>query len=288
MGKIKQTFGASDKIYTNRIVCFLVFLFIGIPLSGKKSLREIFSYQKSPISFSKTHFVAKFSQNTNDTALFFVKELHEIKHPTLYSNIYLLAGSGIGEQIDYWRPIRKPCNLYTTRFSAGLSLHNWVDSKPFFDFGLNMAYQYKKNATEYGLPQSGIDSHWIRSEFYFTFIFFVIGFGIDFFLDATINNPDHFTYNGLYKDCFNSVIPSFFLGFSIPMPFVRMEFRINGNIIPSFNVRNVTWHNYNNIFNIYKNTDLGVGSYASLCVRLYVPLWTSENKIQASTPRLSR
>ena len=58
-----------------------------------------------------------------------------------------------------------------------------------------------------------------------------------------IKNNDHFSYEGLYSDCFNHISFCYYVGFNVRFTRLKLEARIGSYLVPQFSPEKISYHN---------------------------------------------
>ncbi len=211
-----------------------------------------------------------------------IADLKVSRPKKLITNLNAYVGWSAGEKCDYWQLASAAPNLYSSSLTAGLEVEMHTTGSTFLSYGVNLGYEYKRIGTNINLfSLYGIDTHWLKPEVFVEFAVMRFGVATDILLATAVRDTPKFTYNGIYNDCFNPVLPSVFIGFVMPLPFVRIEGRANACFINLINAEKVAMHTYQTV-------SMGAFSVFSFSLRLSVPLLTQENKIISLFPASMR
>ena len=126
-------------------------------------------------------------------------------------------------------------SVYTTR-------HDWIRFNGAIGYK-HQIYSYDKLSSS----NSGVYTHWMTADanaaFVFQFIGACVGVKSDILLSSRIKNADHFSYEGLYRDCFNPASLCAYTGLMLRLHRFKIEARIGGYILPQLNPQKISYYN---------------------------------------------
>lgn len=100
-------------------------------------------------------------------------------------------------------------------------------------------YGYNKGFSD----NSGVYSHWLSADMNVSYANFGAGIRSDIFLTSKIKNNDHFTYEGLYSECFNPITLCFYGSLNLRFTNFKLEARLGSYLIPQFNPDKISYYN---------------------------------------------
>ena len=135
-------------------------------------------------------------------------------------------------------------DLYGTKLETGIGAE-------FFKTDLNQLrlgsfLGYKRSVYSYerdSFNNSGVYSHFLTMDLNVGLSYFGLGAKTDLFLNSRINNHDHFSYEGLYSDCFNSMNLSLYASLFIRFSKFKLEAKFGSYVIPELNPKKISYHN---------------------------------------------
>ena len=205
-------------------------------------------------------------------------ETRNKKKYSVLPTIWLYGGANGYIQSKYWKILPDGSHsLYNNGITGGIQteliLHDYQYTKSFMmRVGANVGYKFNQIATHKLIYDSnGINMHWITADIYMGIGFIQVGFFTDFCVSHSINNPDHYTYSGIYEDCLPKVVPGAFVGIQLPFPVIRFDLRFNIGFIPYLDTQKLAYYN---------GTSINLNQY-QIEARIGIPLFIMSNKIKA-------
>ena len=129
-----------------------------------------------------------------------------------------------------------------TYYDIGVGIEAYKRSSTQVSFSLG--YKHERFAYTKGFNNaSGVNSNWLTTDLNLTWNYLGVGAKSDIFLASSIKNKDHFTYEGLYSECFNRMTftPYFELGTKV-LNF-KLAARMYFNVVPMLNVDKIAYYN---------------------------------------------
>lgn len=207
------------------------------------------------------------------------------KNYTILPNVWVYGGGSGHFAWDHWNALSvDDIKLYTNAILAGIQtefiLHEYHYNKSYaMRFGASLGYKYEQISVHPWIyDQNGVNRHWLTAEAYFGFWYLYAGAYADICLAHSIKNTDHYTYNGIYDDCFKEVVPGAFLGILLPLPYIRFDFRIGIDFYPRLNSKKLVYHNGESI--VYQPFHFEA--------RVGVPIFIMGNKLKSGNATLIR
>jgi len=109
-----------------------------------------------------------------------------------------------------------------------------------------MVYSYQSLFT----ATSGVYTHWLSMDVTPTLgwlgLGLFVGLKTDVFLASTLKNNDHFSFEGLYPDCFNKAALCFYGGLYYQFRHVKFEWRMGSYVVPQINPQKMAYYNLTN------------------------------------------
>ncbi|MBO4519527.1 MAG: hypothetical protein J5704_05765 [Paludibacteraceae bacterium] len=210
--------------------------------------------------------------------------IHKDRKPKNWSvlpSVWLYGGASGYVPSDYWKMTADGKNkIYNNGIVGGIQaeliLRDYASAhkSPDLRVGANIGYRYQQISVHPLIyDQAGVNTHWLSAEVYAGLWLIVIGLRTDFLLKHSINNPDKYTYSGIYDDCFETVVPSVFGGLQFPMPFLRFSMLFGYGFYPTLNTKKLSYYNA---------TKVGFTNSWNIEMRLAIPLFIMSNKNQMS------
>ena len=136
-------------------------------------------------------------------------------------------------------------------FGAAMTLSNTAHK--WFRFNAALGYKYQIYSFQnFFVANSGVYSHWLTMDLcpafgWWGFSFFglgaMIGLKTDIHLASTMRNTDHFSYEGLYKDCFNPADLCIYGGLVYQVYSFKLAICYGGYLIPETNAMKLAYYN---------------------------------------------
>lgn len=122
-----------------------------------------------------------------------------------------------------------------------------------FRFNTAVGYKYEIYSFQnFFKASSGVYSHWLTVDVAPSFGWWglslfgvggVVGLKTDIHLTSAMRNNDHFSYEGLYNDCFNPADLCLYGGISYQVSSVKVELCYGGYLIPGTNAMKIAYYN---------------------------------------------
>lgn len=128
-----------------------------------------------------------------------------------------------------------------------------------YKFGIG----YKRDRLSYsqdGQQYSGVYSNWLSLDAQVAYLVFTAGFKSDIFLNHNIKNTSTYSYEGMYRDCFNPVTFYPYVGMFIGVLFLEFEARMGVGFPSHLNPDKIAYHNpyYSSVNVLYWETRLSI------------------------------
>lgn len=168
----------------------------------------------------------------------------------LQAEIFLYVSWGTSKNGNLWTATNnvnnKDIDVYGTYFDAGLEAELFKQKLNTIRLGASLGYKYEVYAYNKSLfNNSGVYSHWLSADLDFNFCYLNVGVKSDIFLTSKIKNNDHFSYEGLYNDCFNRMSLCYYVGLNIRSTCLKFEARMGLYLEPQFSPEKISYHNMN-------------------------------------------
>ena len=135
------------------------------------------------------------------------------------------------------------CTLYNTHVNFGISAE--VFRLDLFRLCASLGYIHERYAYERGVANNtGVMAHWICADISVSSSYISIEANTSIFLNSQIKNDDYFSYNGLYKPCFNPATFSVYLGVLYRFSGIKIEARGGVYMPPQFNPDKLAYYNF--------------------------------------------
>lgn len=135
-------------------------------------------------------------------------------------------------------------NLLGTRLESGIGAELYKSKFKLLHIGgylgyKNIMYSYEKDS----FNNSGLYSHWLAMDLNVGLSY--LGFGVksDVFLGSKIKNDNHFSYEGLYPDCFNPIALSLYISIYYRFTRLKCEVRFGMNLTPELDPMKLSYYN---------------------------------------------
>lgn len=164
----------------------------------------------------------------------------------LQADIFVYAAGGTSKNGNLWTATNyiNDKDVYGTFVDLGLKAEFYKQKLNGIRLGTSFGYKYQVYAYDKSLSgNSGVYSHWLTADLDFCLSYFNAGFKSDIFLSSKIKNNDHFSYEGLYSDCFNHISFCYYVGFNVRFTRLKLEARIGSYLVPQFSPEKISYHN---------------------------------------------
>lgn len=164
----------------------------------------------------------------------------------LQADIFVYAAGGTSKNGNLWTATNyiNDKDVYGTFVDLGLKAEFYKQKLKGIRLGTSFGYKYQVYAYDKSLSgNSGVYSHWLTADLDFCLSYFNAGFKSDIFLSSKIKNNDHFSYEGLYSDCFNHISFCYYVGFNVRFTRLKLEARIGSYLVPQFSPEKISYHN---------------------------------------------
>ena len=171
----------------------------------------------------------------------------------LQADLFLYASWGTSKNGNLWTATNnvrnKDMDVYGTYLDAGFEVELFKQKLNAIRLGASLGYKYEVYAYNKSLSNnSGVYSHWLTADLDFNISYFNVGVKSDIFLSSNIKNNDHFSYEGLYSDCFNRMSLCYYVGANIRFTRLKLEARIGSFLKPQFSPEKISYHNMNKTY----------------------------------------
>lgn len=168
----------------------------------------------------------------------------------LQSDVFLYFAGGKSKHGNLWTANNninnKDYEMNGTFFNVGIGTEIYKTKQDKIRLGGFVGYKYEVYGYNKKLfNDSGIYSHWLSTDLNVTYSYLGAGVKSDIFLDSKIKNNDHFTYEGLYSNCFNSTTFCYYCSFNLRFTNFKFEARFGSYLKPQFNPDKISYHNLN-------------------------------------------
>ncbi len=164
----------------------------------------------------------------------------------LQADIFVYAAGGTSKNGNLWTATNyiNDKDVYGTFVDLGLKAELYKQKLNGIRLGTSFGYKYQVYAYDKSLSgNSGVYSHWLTADLDFCLSYFNAGFKSDIFLSSKIKNNDHFSYEGLYSDCFNHISFCYYVGLNVRFTRLKLEARIGSYLVPQFSPEKISYHN---------------------------------------------
>ena len=161
-------------------------------------------------------------------------------------DIFVYAAGGTSKNGNLWTATNyiNDKDVYGTFVDLGLKAEFYKQKLNGIRLGTSFGYKYQVYAYDKSLSgNSGVYSHWLTADLDFCLSYFNAGFKSDIFLSSKIKNNDHFSYEGLYSDCFNHISFCYYVGLNVRFTRLKLEARIGSYLVPQFSPEKISYHN---------------------------------------------
>lgn len=182
-----------------------------------------------------------------------VRPLSQTVLNPLQAEVFIYASGGTSKNGNLWTATNnirnKDMDVYGTYFDAGLEAELFMQKLNAIRLGASLGYKYEVYAYNKSLSNnSGVYSHWFTADLDFNISYFNAGIKSDIFLSSKIKNNDHFSYEGLYSDCFNRMSLCYYVGANIRFSRLKLEARLGSYLKPQFSPEKISYHNMNKTY----------------------------------------
>ncbi len=164
----------------------------------------------------------------------------------IQADIFVYAAGGTSKNGNLWTATNyiNDKDVYGTFVDLGLKAELYKQKLNGIRLGTSFGYKYQVYAYDKSLSgNSGVYSHWLTADLDFCLSYFNAGFKSDIFLSSKIKNNDHFSYEGLYSDCFNHISFCYYVGLNVRFTRLKLEARIGSYLVPQFSPEKISYHN---------------------------------------------
>lgn len=152
-------------------------------------------------------------------------------------DLFAFISIGLPTKIGAYTAInRYDKNLYSNCFNIGAKTDFYFQKLKSIRVGPSLSYKNNHFSYQKGFFQSsGIQSHWLTADLNLSVWYMNVGVASDIFLSSKTTSPDHYSYVGIYSDCFNRASLYSYLGFNIRFTRFQIEGRMCFSHIPQLN-----------------------------------------------------
>jgi len=175
--------------------------------------------------------------------------------PTTITEIFAYASGGFSKNSSLGTANNnlktQKNDIWGTYFDIGSAFSFYNTKREWFRFNASLGYKYQVYSDKNLFSSSaGVYTHWMTFDVSPTFGWLGLGLSIglktDIFLKSIIKNTDHFSYEGLYSDCFNKASLCYYMGYSFQFRAFKIEGRIGTYFIPQINPQKTAYYNLTN------------------------------------------
>lgn len=215
----------------------------------------------------------------SDTMQVTIITQHTPKKLSVLPSVWLYGGASGYVPSPHWKMTPDGRNnIYNNGIIGGIQTelvlrdYQSTNRNPSLRVGANIGYRYQQIAVHPLIyDQIGVNTHWLSAEVYAGLWLLVLGLRTDFLLQHNINNPDKYTYTGIYDDCIETVVPSVFGGLQFPLPFIRISMLFGYGFYPILNTKKLSYYNA---------TKVGFTNNWNIEMRIGIPLFIMASKNQ--------
>ena len=196
--------------------------------------------------------------------------VHQLRSSTkklLQTDVFAYAGGGMINNGNLWLANNNTNaadkDLHGTYLDAGLQTEFFLSGRESLRLNTALGYKHEVYAYDKRLGSTGVHTHWLSADLNMTLSYFGAGIRSDIFLNSTIKNNDHFSYEGLYGKCFNPASLCYYASFNIRFTRMKLEARLGSYIKPQLNPDKIAY------YNLHKSYVEGLYFEARLQYRLF-------------------
>jgi hypothetical protein len=166
----------------------------------------------------------------------------------LQTDLFVSVSGGTIKNGNLWTATNNTRNkdkdVYGTFLDLGLNAEFYKQKLDGIRLGISLGYKYEVYAYDKSLSgNSGVYSNWLTADLDICFSYLNAGIKSDIFLSSKIKNNDHYSYEGLYSDCFNRMSFCYYVGANIRFTRLKLEARIGSYLKPQFSPEKISYHN---------------------------------------------
>ena len=176
-----------------------------------------------------------------------VQSLKETTWRPVLFDVWLYGAASYKSHANLWTANNAGTSrrLYDT--FADMGVEGEIYKNPLLRLNTSLGYKYERYAYDSGFSSNeGVYSHWLSASVGLNYWFFCSGLLTDIYLGSHIKNKDHFSYEGLYGDCFNRASLGYYFGGNLAFTRLKIEARIGGYLKPQLNPNRIAHYNLHN------------------------------------------